>query len=79
MYNKRRKGANTMPTQRSITQMRYDKEKSRHYGMKLNMKTDADIIAVLDDQPSFQGFIKQLVRDYIAAQAGREKKAKEEP
>lgn len=55
-----------MPTQRSITQMRYDKEKSRHYGMKLNMKTDADIIAVLDEQPSFQGFIKQLVRDYIA-------------
>lgn len=79
MYNKRRKGANTMPTQRSITQMRYDKEKSRHYGMKLNMKTDADIIAVLDEQPSFQGFIKQLVRDYIAAQAGREKKAKEAP
>ncbi|MBR3742288.1 MAG: hypothetical protein IKN04_17840 [Clostridia bacterium] len=68
-----------MPTQRSITQMRYDKEKSRHYGMKLNMKTDADIIAVLDEQPSFQGFIKQLVRDYIAAQAGREKKAKEAP
>lgn len=66
MYNKRRKGANTMPTQRSITQMRYDKEKSRHYGMKLNMKTDADIIAVLDDQPSFQGFIKQLVREYIS-------------
>lgn len=79
MYNKRRKGANTMPTQRSITQMRYDKEKSKHYGMKLNMKTDADIIAVLDDQPSFQGFIKQLVRDYIAAQAGREKKTQEEP
>ena len=68
-----------MPTQRSITQMRYDKEKSKHYGMKLNMKTDADIIAVLDDQPSFQGFIKQLVRDYIAAHAGREKKTQEEP
>ena len=79
MYNGRRKGANTMPTQRSITQMRYDKEKSRHYGMKLNMKTDADIIAVLDEQPSFQGFIKQLVRDYIAAQAGQERKTQEEP
>ncbi len=47
--------------------MRYDKEKSRHYGMKLNMRTDADIIAVLDEQPSFQGYIKALIRADIAA------------
>lgn len=57
-----------MATQRSISQMRYDKEKTKHYGMKLNAVTDADIIALLDEVPSFQGFIKWLIRDYIARQ-----------
>lgn len=56
-----------MATQRSISQMRYDKEKSRHYGMKLNLRTDEDIIAMLDAQPSFQTYVKQLIRADIAA------------
>lgn len=56
-----------MATQRSISQMRYDKEKSRHYGMKLNLRTDEDIIAMLDAQPSFQTYVKQLIRADIEA------------
>ncbi len=58
-----------MATNRSISQMRYDKQSSRHYGMKLNLKTDADIIAMLDQKPSFQAYIKQLIRADIATHA----------
>lgn len=58
-----------MATQRSISQMRYDKESSKHYGMKLNLKTDADIIAMLEQQPSFQAYVKQLIRADIARAA----------
>lgn len=67
-----------MPTQRSITQMRYDKEKTKHYGMKLNMKTDADIITMLDAQPSFQGYIKALIRADIASRAAQQAEMPEE-
>ena len=40
------------------------KEKAyiRRYGLKLNVNTDADIIAHLEKQPSMQGYIKQLIR-----------------
>lgn len=64
-----------MATNRSISQMRYDKQSSKHYGMKLNIKTDADIIAMLEQQPSFQTYVKALIRADIAAQ---EAAAKEE-
>lgn len=67
-----------MATQRSVSQMRYDKQSSRHYGMKLNLKTDADIVAMLDKQPSFQAYIKQLIRADIAAHAGDAPEQKEE-
>lgn len=56
-----------MPTKRSVSQMRYDKESSRHYGFKLNLRTDADIIARLNEQSSMQGYIKALIRADIAA------------
>lgn len=68
-----------MPTQRSVSQMRYDKQSSKHYGMKLNLKTDADIIAALEKQPSFQSYIKALIRADIAAHVGEEPEQKEEP
>ena len=64
-----------MATNRSISQMRYDRQSSKHYGMKLNIKTDADIIAMLEKQSSFQTYIKALIRADIAAQ---EAAAKEE-
>ena len=56
-----------MPTKRSLSQMRYDKESSRHYGFKLNLRTDADIVEMLNSQPSLQGYIKSLIRADIAA------------
>ena len=62
-----------MATNRSISQMRYDKQSSKHYGMKLNIKTDADIIAMLEQQPSFQTYVKALIRADIAAHQAEEK------
>ena len=62
----RERSVNAMPTQRSVSQMRYDKQSSRHYGMKLNMKTDADIIEILNSKASKSGYIKELIRlDYL--------------
>lgn len=47
------------------------KEKAyiRRYGLKLNVNTDADIIAYLEKQSSMQGYIKQLIREDIAKSA----------
>ena len=49
------------------------KEKAyiRRYGLKLNVNTDADIIAHLEKQPSMQGYIKQIIREDIAKSASK--------
>ena len=41
---------------------RYDAANTRQYHLKLNKKTDADIIERFDQQESVQGYIKELVR-----------------
>lgn len=41
---------------------RYDAANTRQYHLKLNKKTDADIIELFDQQDSVQGYIKELVR-----------------
>ena len=41
---------------------KYDARMTRVYSLKLNIKTDADIIETLDQQPNIQGYIKELVR-----------------
>ncbi len=64
-----------MATKRSVSQMRYDKQSSRHYGMKLNLKNDADIIEMLDDQPSFQAYVKALIRADIERKAAEQREA----
>ena len=51
-----------MPTKASISQMKYDKDHTRYYGLKLNLTTDADIIEKLTTVGSMQGYIKQLIR-----------------
>jgi len=56
-----------MATKKSEAQMRYDKANTRFYGVKLNLRTDADIVAYLDAQPNLQACIKQALRDHIAA------------
>lgn len=42
--------------------VKYDKAHCKGFYMKLNKKTDADIIAVLEAEPNKQGYIKGLIR-----------------
>lgn len=49
----------------SIRQARYDEKNTYRFNMKLNIKTDEDIIKWLDGQKSKQGAIKDLIRDKI--------------
>ena len=67
---KNHKEASTMPTKRSVSQMKYDKANSRVYGLKLNRKTDADIIYCLSKKHNMQSYIKSLIRADIAANKG---------
>lgn len=46
---------------------KYDAEHTRQIKMKLNIETDADILAWLDRQPNKQGAIKEAIRDKIKA------------
>ncbi len=46
-------------------QEKYDKEHTTRLQLKLNNKTDADVLAWLDKQPSKQGAIKALIRAKI--------------
>lgn len=45
---------------------KYDAENTRQIHLKLNLKTDADILQHLEKQESVQGYIKQLIREDIA-------------
>lgn len=45
---------------------KYDAKNTRQYHLKLNLTTDADIIAKLEQVESIQGYIKDLVRQDIA-------------
>lgn len=42
--------------------MKYDATKTRQIKMKLNIKTDADILKKLDSVSNKQGYIKTLIR-----------------
>lgn len=41
---------------------KYNKSNTRTYCLRLNLKTDSDIIEILDSVTSKQGFIKELIR-----------------
>ena len=43
----------------------YDKNNTVGLYLKLNKKTDADIITALETCSNKQGFIKRLIRDYL--------------
>lgn len=47
---------------------KYDKENTKSVLLKLNKKTDADIIEMLDAVPSKMGYIKDLIRHDIEVQ-----------
>lgn len=51
---------------RNKAQAKYDKAHTAGFYMKLNTRTDSDIIHWLWGQPSKQGAIKKLIRDEIA-------------
>ena len=42
---------------------KYDAANTKQIHLKLNMKTDADILSHLEQQESIQGYIKQLIRE----------------
>ena len=46
---------------------KYDAKNTIQVKMKLNKKTDADILERLDNVESKQGYIKKLIRDDINA------------
>ncbi len=50
-------------------QSRYDAAHTKSYSLKLNMKTDAEIIRWLRTKKSIQGAIKQLIREQIQREA----------
>lgn len=51
---------------RRASQRKYDKNHTMSISLKLNHKTDADIIQWLQKQTSRQGAIKALIRQDIA-------------
>ena len=44
---------------------RYDSANTRKVTLKLNLKTDADIVERLDREPNKQGYIKTCIRERI--------------
>ena len=46
-------------------QEKYDKDNTVQVKLKLNKKTDADLISWLDDISNKQGYIKELIRSDI--------------
>lgn len=46
-------------------QKRYDAKKTKFYGVKLNIETDADLIKALDTSDNRQGLIKKAIRSYL--------------
>lgn len=56
---------------------RYKSANIRRIVLNLNYKTDADILDVLERQPSMQGYIKSLIRADIHVRADDPKDAPE--
>lgn len=56
-----------MATEAQIkAQAKYDAENTRQVHLKLNRRTDSDILERLDAVPSKQGYIKRLIREDLA-------------
>ena len=51
-------------------QLRYDKDNTRQIILKLNTKTDADVIGTLESVGNKQGYLKDLVRDNLRCETG---------
>lgn len=55
---------------RNATQNRYNRETTTALSIKLNNRTDADILEFLTQVPNKQGLIKNLIRKYMTDQSG---------
>lgn len=55
-----------MATRESITHAKYDAKNCKGIYLKLNIKTDSDILGKLSSVPNTQGYIKALIRADIA-------------
>lgn len=53
-------------------QEKYDRNNTVRYSLKLNKKTDADIIAAFDKQASKQAFVKKAIRELLAKEKAEE-------
>ena len=51
-------------------QYKYDRDNTKQIVLKLNLTSDADILAMLDSQPNKQGYIKNLVRNDMRDYSG---------
>lgn len=49
----------------SEAKKRYDKQHTKQISLKLNKKTDADVLARLGRVGNMQGYIKKLIREDI--------------
>ena len=47
---------------KSLASQKYDAENAKRFYLKLNKKTDADIIGFLASKENVQGYIKALIR-----------------
>ena len=50
-------------------QRRYDARNTRQVHIKLNLRTDKDVLARLDEVQSKQGYIKRLIREDLERMA----------
>lgn len=50
---------------RKKSQARFDAQNTKRYTLKLNKRTNAELIELLDSAESQQGLIKQALREYI--------------
>ena len=56
-----------MATEAQIkAQRRYDAKNTRQVHIKLNIRTDKDVLERLDEVQSKQGYIKRLIREDLA-------------
>lgn len=56
-----------MGSKETVRKAARDKLYTWRFNLKLNLHTDADIIARINEAPSKQGYIKELIRADIAA------------
>ena len=54
-----------MEEKKITPQMKYDSKNTERIYLKLNKKTEADILAHLENLENKQGYIKQLIRNDI--------------